>query len=126
MWINVVKSLCDVKASEQESAFGHLKEVLGVEDGRLNADKAVLVLVLIGHRLLAHLVVPLLVVFRLVAALVAGVWVLFVRPLLSVSVGGGFSLRGRSPHEGSNDPGLLEDEPEVPNPQNQVNEAKRL
>lgn len=75
----------------------------------------------------SHLVVALLAVVRLVASLVAGVGVLFIRPLLGVGVRcSGLLLRRRSPHEGSDDARLLKDEPEVSRPQDQVNEAKSL
>lgn len=74
-----------------------------------------------------HLVVSLLVVVGLVASLVASVRVLFVRPLLAVSIWcSRFLLRRRSSHEGSDDAGLLKDEPEVSHPQDQVNKTKRL
>lgn len=76
---------------------------------------------------LHHLVVSLLVVVGLVSTLAAGVRVLFVRPLLAVGISGGWFLLGRGrPHEGSDDARLLEDEPEVPRPQHQVDEAKSL
>lgn len=75
-----------------------------------------------------HLVVSLLAVVGLVASLVAGIRVLFVRPLLAVGFTccGRFLLRRRSSHEGSNDARLLEDEPEVSHPQDQVNKTKSL
>lgn len=86
---------------------------------------------LISHRATcrwaAHLVVSLLVVVGLVSALVTGVGVLFVGALLGVGVWRGrFPLWRRRPHEGSDDARLLEDEPEVSRPQDQVNETKRL
>lgn len=74
-----------------------------------------------------HLVVSLLVVVGLVSTLAAGVRVLFVCPLLAVGISGGWFLLGRRrPHEGSDDARLLEDKPEVPRPQHQVDEAKSL
>lgn len=75
---------------------------------------------------MAHLVVSLLVELGLVASLVAGVRVLFVRPLLGVGVGCRFALRRRSSHERGDDARLLEDEPEVSGPQDQIDETERL
>lgn len=74
----------------------------------------------------AHLVVPLLVELGLVGSLVAGVRVLFIRPLLGVGVDCRFALRRRSSHERGDDARLLEDEPEVSGPQDQIDETKRL
>ncbi len=79
------------------------------------------------HQQADHLVVSLLAVVRLVASLVAGVGVLFVRPLLAIGVWcSRFLLRRRSSHEWSNDACLLKDEPQVSYPQDQVNKAKSL
>lgn len=75
--------------------------------------------------LASYLIVSFLAVVGLVPALVAGIGILLVRPLLAVSVGpGGFLLRrcGGATKEA----GLLKHEPEVSRPQDQVDEAKSL
>lgn len=68
-----------------------------------------------------------LAVVGLVASLVAGIGVLFIRPLLTIGVWcSRFLLRWRSSHEWSNDARLLKDEPEVSHPQDQINKAESL
>lgn len=77
-----------------------------------------------SEALASYLIVSLLAVVGLVPRLVAGIWILLIRPLLAVSVGPGrFLLRRCSATE---EAGLLKNEPEVSRPQDQVNEAKSL
>ena len=86
-------------------------------------------MLLIALAVLAALGVALLAVVGLVASLGAGVGVLLgVVPSLGEGVGGGLLLLGRSvgDTERGQPAGLLDHEPQVSSPENQVDEAKRL
>ena len=87
-------------------------------------------MLLIALAVLSALGVALLAVVGLVAPLGAGVGVLLgVIPPLGEGVGGGLLLLGgRSvcDPEGGQPAGLLDHEPQVPRPENQVDEAERL
>lgn len=128
IWIADVRDVCSDQTGHQEINYVSTKI-------KLPSHKASAKLFPWGSRFdvtsiisaSAHLVVSLLAVVRLVASLVAGIRVLLIGSLLAVGIGcGRLALRRRSPHEGSDDARLLKDEPEVSNPQDQVNETKCL